>query len=163
MTNVLSNANGGVGLPDCQLLERYGIPVVIGNDTLGTNLAADIRATLYLEHLKMENTWWFNSARLKQMVRSNYQFASAILGAKLGRFDVGYCADFLSLHYQPISPMDESNIFDHLVDGVFSAFRPKNVWCAGEQKLVNYETIYDEETIASHARETASRIYSKLA
>lgn len=158
--NPTSNINGGIGIPDYQLLERYGIRTIIGNDTLGTNIAADIRNTLYLEHQKMENTWWFGSEQLKKMVINNYEYASILLATKLGRLKEGYCADFLSLSYEPISPMDETNIFDHLVDGVFSAFHPRNVWCGGVSKMKDYITVYDEKAIAEAAREEAARVWS---
>ena len=53
--NVTSNLNTGNGIPDYRLFKRYGIPVIIGNDSLGTNIASDIRNTMFGIHLRTRN------------------------------------------------------------------------------------------------------------
>lgn len=160
--NPTSNLNCGNGMVDCKMLNEYGVITTIGNDTLGTNIAADIRNTMYVQHEKTRSTWWFNSEKLKQYLINNYIFASKLLGSKIGRFESGYEADIITVDYKPVTPINENNIFDHIVDGVFSAFRPDNVWCRGVIKMSNYITVYDEEKISAMSQEMASKLWKEV-
>ena len=160
--NPTSNLNCGNGIVDYKMLEKYGVTAAIGNDTLGTNIAADIRNVMYIQHEKTKNTWWFGSNRLKNCLINNYRLASKLLGIRIGRLEPGYAADIITVDYKPISPMNENNIFDHIVDGVFSSFRPDNLWCQGVMKMSSYVTVYDEEKIAALSQETASKLWKEL-
>lgn len=160
--NVTSNLNTGNGIPDYRLFKRYGVPVMIGNDSLGTNLASDIRNTMFGMHLRTKNPWWFGYGDLLTCIRNSYDFASGILGVHLGRFESGYEADFALVEYIPPVPLDQNNIWGHVVDGIFNSYRPKSLWCAGKLKMENYQVVFDEESILKETRKCASRAWKRM-
>ncbi|GAA0181678.1 putative aminohydrolase SsnA [Clostridium sediminicola] len=160
--NVTSNLNTGNGIPDYRLLKRYGIRTIIGNDSLGTNIASDIRNTLFAMHLRTKSPWWFSYEDILNCVRNSYDYASIILGIKLGRLEKGYKADFLSVDYHAPTEMSENNIWGHIFDGVFNSFHPRNVWCDGQAKLRNYETVLDEEKICAEAKISSKKLWNRI-
>jgi cytosine/adenosine deaminase-related metal-dependent hydrolase len=160
--NITSNLNTGNGLPDASLLERYRVRTILGNDSLGTNFAADIRNTLFAMHLRTQNPWWFNYARLLKMIKDSYAYASQMLGVKLGRFEPGYEADFALVDYIPPTELHEGNIGGHLLDGIFNAYRPKNLWCASQLKMENYQVVFDEATICKESRRVAKKLWDRI-
>ncbi len=160
--NVTSNLNTGNGIPDYRLLKRYKVPVMIGNDSLGTNIAGDIRNTMFGMHLRTKNPWWFGYGDLLTCVRNSYEFASRILGVGLGRLEAGYEADFAIVEYIPPVPLDENNIWGHVVDGMFNCYRPRDLWCAGRQKMENYQLLFNENLILEETRRSAERAWKRM-
>lgn len=160
--NVTSNLNTGNGIPDYRLFKRYGIPVIIGNDSLGTNIAADIRNTMFGIHLRTKNPWWFGYGELLTCVRNSYEKASGLLGVRLGRFEKDYEADFALVEYIPPVPLDENNIWGHVVDGMFNNYRPKDLWCAGRAKMRDYRVTFDEEAILRGTRRSAAQAWRRM-
>lgn len=71
-------------------------------------------------------------------------------------------ADLLCVDYTPYTPMDESSVWDHVFDALFQQFRPRHVWCAGVQKLRNYEVLLDEEKICATSRACAVRVWQSI-
>ena len=160
--NVLSNMNTSVGLPNHALFKEHGIRAVVGNDSLGVNLASDYRATLYSQHLRQKSAWRFSYGDLLQCIRNVYDYAGELLNIKLGRIEPGYEADLITVPYLPSTPMHEGNIFGHMVDGVFAMFRPSNVWCAGRQLVSDYQTGMRESEIYAGARKAAGQVWKRI-
>lgn len=160
--NPTSNLNNAVGLPDFPLLQKYQIPVIIGTDSLGVNLTRDYLNLLFGMHLKTGSTWRFSYDDLLRCIRQVYEYAGTLLGIKLGRIEPGYAADLLSVPYQAPTPLNAENIFGHIVTGVFDRFQPREVWCRGELKLQNYETVWDEAAIYAEARQAAAKLWGRI-
>lgn len=160
--NVTSNMNTGNGLPDYRLLKRYGLPVTIGNDSLGTNLAADIRNTLFATHLRTQNPWWFGYGMLQGCVNNAFDYAGRLLGVGLGRLRAGYAADFALADYHPTTPINAENALGHVLDGVWNSYRPRSLWCAGVPKMRDYQVLLDEAAIAAGARKSAAALWERI-
>lgn len=160
--NPTSNLNCGHGVPDYRDLRRFGVRTFIGNDSLGANIAGDCRNFVYAEHTRCKSPWSVNTQDLLRCIRAVYEEASWMLGIRLGRISPGYAADLLTLDYTPCTPMDQDSAWDHVFDGVFQQFRPRNVWCAGEQKLKDYEVLLDEESICANSRACAARVWASI-
>lgn len=160
--NVTSNLNTGNGIPDYRLFKRYGIPVIIGNDSLGTNLAADLRNTMFGIHLRTKNPWWFGYGDLLECVRNSYEKASRMLGVKLGRLEEGYEADFALTEYVPPVPLAADNVWGHIADGIFNSYHPRDVWCAGQEKMRNYRLSFDQDKILEETRKSAKRVWKRM-
>lgn len=160
--NITSNLNTGNGIPDYRLFKRYGIPVIIGNDSLGTNIACDIRNTMFGIHLRTKNPWWFGYGELLSLVRNSYEKASRLLGVRLGRVKEDYEADLALVEYVPPVPLDDDNIWGHVVDGIFNSYHPKNLWCAGEIKMKDYRVTFDETGIMQETRKSAERVWRRM-
>lgn len=160
--NPMSNLNCGHGMADYRCLRRFGVTSTIGNDSLGTNIAGDYRAFVYTQHTRAKNVWSVNTGDLLQCIRNVYAEASHILGIPLGRIAPGYAADLLAVEYTPYTPMDGRSAWDHVFDGLFQQFRPRHVWCAGIQKLRDYQVLLDEEKICAESRACAQRIWNSI-
>lgn len=160
--NVTSNLNTGNGIPDYRLFKRYGIPVIIGNDSLGTNIASDIRNTMFGIHLRTKNPWWFGYSSLLDCVRNSYDMASKLLEVRLGRLDEGYEADFALVEYIPPVPLDEGNVWGHVVDGIFNNYHPRDLWCAGLAKMRDYRVTFDESAILGETRISAEHAWKRM-
>lgn len=160
--NSTNNINCGHGVADYRALRRFGVCTTIGNDSLGTNIAGDFRNFVYGQHTKAKNVFAVTTADLLRCIRSSYQEASHMLGIPLGEIKESYAADLLSVDYSPYTPMDAGNVWDHVFDALYQQFRPRNVWCAGVQKLKDYTVLLDEEKICAESRACAQRVWARI-
>ena len=145
--NPSSNMNNGVGIPDYPRLKKHGIPVMVGNDGLGPALTTEWMNLFYTTHLKKHHPMAFGLDDLKRVINHSYQYASALLGVKLGRLKPGYEADLLALPYHPPTPIDKDNALGHLMFGCFQAFKPSDVYIQGRPIVKDYtidETIMEK-------------------
>jgi cytosine/adenosine deaminase-related metal-dependent hydrolase len=160
--NPSSNMNNGVGLPNYKAMKDQGLKCILGNDGLGFNMARDMLNFVFaMNHREMDATA-VSLQDLQQVLRNNYDYAERILGCALGRFEKGYKADFISVPYTPPTEMNEQNAMGHFVYGICDGFRPKNVWCNGEIRLMNYEVQANETLINESARKIANKLWEEV-
>lgn len=159
--NPTSNMNTGVGIPDYPMMKRLGIPVMIGNDSLGSNITRCYNNMLYCMHLKTASPWRVGYTDVLDCIRAGYAYAGKMLGVRLGRIEPGYEADLLLTPYLPATPMNDENAFSHMMDGVFGLFRPRDVWVGGEEKMRNYSSVFDEKEIFAQSSECAVRYWNR--
>lgn len=159
--NPTSNFNNAVGLADVLELEKRNIKCLLGNDGLGFNLTRDMVNLLFGMHLKYKSPTAYSLENFKKVIENNYEYASKILNCKLGKIEAGYEADFITLEYNPPTPITEDNLFGHFFYGMLDNFKPKNVWCNGKIKLKDYKVLENEEKIYNEARKIAQEIWDK--
>lgn len=159
--NPTSNFNNAVGLADVLELEKREIKCLLGNDGLGFNLTRDMINLMFGMHLKYKNPTAYALGDIKKIIENNYEYASNILGCKLGKIEEGYEADFLTLEYTAPTPITENNLFGHFFYGMLDNFKPKNVWCNGKIKLRDYKILEDEEKIYEESRKISKEIWKK--
>lgn len=159
--NPTSNFNNAVGLADVLELEKREIKCLLGNDGLGFNLTRDMINLMFGMHLKYKNPTAYALGDIKKIIENNYEYASNILGCKLGKIEEGYEADFLTLEYTAPTPITENNLFGHFFYGMLDNFKPKNVWCNGEIRLKDYKVLQDEEKIYKESTQIAHEIWEK--
>ena len=157
-----SNMNNGVGLPDYSLFKTRQIPVILGNDSLGVQIARDYQTLLYAMHHRSKSAWQFSYSDLLACIRSVYNYVSTLLEVPIGRLESGYAADMLSVPYLVPTPMSESNIFCHIVNGVFEGFHAREVWCQGKLRVENFKSCFDETEIYAAARESAKKLWRRI-
>jgi cytosine/adenosine deaminase-related metal-dependent hydrolase len=160
--NPASNLNNAVGLPDYRLFKKYQIPTIIGNDSLGVNLARDYQDTLFCMHMRGGNPWEFSGNDLLNCIRNVYDYAGSLLGISIGRLEPGYVADMTVLPYYPPTPLTKTNIFGHLAGGVFGRFHPREVWCGGELRLQNHEPVRNEAEVYAAAAVAAAKLWRRI-
>lgn len=160
--NPTSNMNNAVGLPSIQRFLKMGIPVVIGNDSLGTHLVRDLQNTLYTAHLSSGSPWEFGYQNLQAIIREGYRLTGRLLGKPMGSFTAGYAADMIRIPYRPPTPMNSDNMIGHIIDGVFSQFNPRDVWVRGKQLIRNFESIYSEDKIYKNAQVAAELLWQRI-
>jgi len=137
--NVTSNMNNGVGLPNYKMFKNHGIPVLIGNDGLSTGITTEWLNLFYSMHLRYQTPNAYGFDDLLKMIDATYEYAGQLLGIKLGRLEKGYESDLLMMPYIAPTPIGGHNAFGHIFFGMANSFRPRHVWCAGNQLVQNFE------------------------
>ena len=160
--NFTSNMNNSVGLPPIHRFIDKGIKVIIGNDGISSAMTPEYLYLYYATHLKDQTPTLFNLGDLQKMINDTYQYASDILGVKLGKVMEGYAADILMIPYLAPTPIHQDNAFGHLFFGLFHSFKPKHVFVNGRQLVNDYEI---EETLSTpyqEASEVAQRLWKNI-
>lgn len=160
--NPTSNMNTSVGIPDYELMNKHGIPVMIGNDSLGANITRCYQNMLYCMHYRTKSAWKFGYGDVLKCIHNVYGYASRMLGVKLGKIEEGYEADMMLVPYNVPTIMDETNAFGYMIDGIFNQYHPRDVFIGGEAKMRNYETIFDEADIYAKARECTKKYWKRI-
>ena len=144
VVNTTSNMNNAVGLPNVKAYFEHGIPVMVGNDGLNSNMASEYMNVFYTSHLKNEKPTELNLGDVLNMIKTSYKYISNTFGIKLGEIQKEYEADFLRVKYTPFTKMDSSNAFGHIFYGTFPNFKPSSVFIGGELQVDNYKVVNKE-------------------
>lgn len=160
--NVTSNMNNGVGLPDHNLFKRAGIPVIIGNDGIGSGIMPEWLNLNFTMHHRDLTPVKFGLGQVLEMVNQTYVYASSILGCKLGRIQPGYEADLLMIPYIPPTPMNKNNAFGHLCFGLANNFNPSYVWCDGKMILNHYKVKENLRDTYREASKSARQLWDRI-
>ena len=157
-----SNMNNGVGLPDFQALKERDIPVIIGNDGLSMTITQEYLNLFFASHLKTHDPQGFSMEDLLRVIDDTYAYASRRLGIKLGRFKKGYKADLLMHPYTPPTPINKDNALGHLVFGMFSSFKPSDVFINGNRLVKHYDVDERTKALYKNASKEAEALWLRL-
>ncbi|MCK8060391.1 MULTISPECIES: amidohydrolase family protein [unclassified Fusibacter] len=147
VANVRSNQNNGVGTVDYELLNRYGVPVVVGTDGLGADVAKSWQELYYSEKAKGgPSAQAMTLKKLKDEIRNSYRYYETITGLKLGKFDKGYRFDAVLLDYSASSPVTDENVFSHVFYGIYDDLSIIKMWNGGNL-LVDHHKLVREQKI----------------
>ena len=141
VVNTTSNMNNAVGLPNVKSYLEHGLPVMVGNDGLNSNMASEYMNVFYTSHLKNEEPTKLNLGDVLNMIKTSYKYISDTFGIKLGEISKGYEADMLRVKYSPFTKMDSTNAFGHIFYGTFPNFKPRDVFIGGELQVKDYEVV----------------------
>jgi cytosine/adenosine deaminase-related metal-dependent hydrolase len=144
VVNTTSNMNNAVGLPCVKSYLDNGLPVMVGNDGLSSNMASEYMNVLYTSHLINEEPTKLNLGDVLNMIKTSYKYISDTFGIKLGEIKEGYEADLLRVKYTPFTKMDASNAFGHLFYGTFPNFKPRDVLIGGDYQVKNYKVVNEK-------------------
>jgi len=144
VVNTTSNMNNAVGLPCVKSYLDNGLPVMVGNDGLSSNMASEYMNVLYTSHLKNEEPTKLNLGDVLNMIKTSYKYISDTFDIKLGEIKEGYEADLLRVKYTPFTKMDASNAFGHLFYGTFPNFKPRDVLIGGDYQVKNYKVVNEK-------------------
>ena len=159
--NPTANLNSNNGVPDGGLLKRYGVQTAIGTDALGTNVTKEYQNTYYIMQTRLNDrtTQKFSQNDLLDCIRAGYRYAGRLLCTKLGKIQAGYAADLITLPYRVSTYIDDKNAFAYIMNGVYTHFFPRDVLVAGQFKMRDYTTVFDEDRIYAQSRELAMKIW----
>lgn len=163
VVNTTSNMNNAVGLPDVVNYKKHGIKVLVGNDGLSTSMATEYLNVMYTGRLKNETPNAIGVGEVLEMINDSYEYASKMLGVKLGKIEKGYESDFLTITYTPFTPMDNTNAFGHVFFGLYPNFVPNTVYRGGQCLLKNGKLLnskIDREMIK--ANKVSESLWMKL-
>lgn len=160
--NVSSNMNNSVGTPDLHRFIEKQIPVIIGNDGISQAMTTEYLMTYFQMRHHDQTPNRFGLLELLSIIQETYEYASNLFGVSLGKMMKGYQADLLVVPYTPPTPMDDMNVFGHLFFGLFSAFKPKDVYIGGIAKVLNYQIPQKWMKNYQAASEDALRLWQAL-
>lgn len=139
--NPRSNQNNGVGAVDYSLFKKYDIPIVVGTDGLGADVAKSWQMVYYLSKASARSRNVMTLEGLKEHIVESYEIYKKLTGLSLGRFEPGYRFDAMLIDYDCFTPVDEKNVFAHVFFGIFDDLRMKRLWNGGELLVDGYELI----------------------
>lgn len=149
--NPRSNQNNGVGLMNYGLFIRNSIPVVVGTDGLGSDIAQSWQALYYAAKSEVKCRDAMSLERLQHHIIESYRFYAHWTGLQLGVFKPGYRFDALLIPYQSYTPVTPTTVFAHLFFGIFDDLKVYKLWSGGKLLVDDYQLtrpIHVPDTIA---------------
>ena len=141
VVNTTSNMNNAVGLPNVKAYLEHGLPVMVGNDGLNSNMASEYMNVFYTSHLLNEEPTKLNLGDVLNMIKTSYKYISDTFGIKLGEISEGFEADMIRAKYTPFTKMDDTNAFGHIFYGLFPNFKACDVFIGGDYQVKNYKVV----------------------
>ena len=160
--NVNSNMNNSVGLPDYKRFKEKDIPVILGNDGIASSITSEYLTLLYTMHLKDESPLNFGLGDIFEIINNTYDYVNRRLGAKLGRVEVGYSGDLITIPYIAPTTLNEGNALGHLFFGMFNSFKPNNVFCQGVKLVNDYKVSDDLTKKYREAKKYANKLWENI-
>ena len=160
--NTTSNMNNGVGLPNYHKFNDKGIDVIIGNDGISSSMAFEYLTIFFTQHLNDLDVRKFGFGDLLKIINNTYDYASELLGVKLGKIKAGYEADLSILKYTSFTEINNDNALGHLLFGLFHNFKPETVFIKGEEVLSNYKVSSDLENKYNKALKVSKQFWSEV-
>ena len=160
--NPTSNMNNAVGSFNIDLFRENNIPIIIGNDGLGTNIAKEWTYFFFAGKAGIKNAAGIGFDELLKYINGSYDYFGRRMGIKIGKIREGYVADFVLIPYKNPTKMDKNNAFGHVFFGLFENFRPSDVIVKGKTLIEDYESIFDEETLYKNARKASKALWERL-
>lgn len=159
--NPQSNANNSVGIADITGMAEKGVLVGLGTDAMTVNMLEEVRAGVWLQHLKRDPSQGFMESADALLV-NNAKIANRYFEG-LGELKEGFAADIAVIDYIPPTPLDASNFAGHLVFGISQAEVDTTI-AAGRVLMENKELKLDldEEEVSRKAAELAKKLWSRF-
>ena len=159
--NPQSNANNAVGIADLTALTAKGVLVGLGTDAMTVNMLEEVRAALWMQHLKRDPSQGFMEAAQTLLV-NNAKIANRFFKG-LGELKEGFAADLAILDYRPPTPMDAANFYGHLIFGISQSAVDTTI-AAGRILMEGkkLELNIDEEEVCRKSAELAKKLWSRF-
>ncbi len=159
--NPQSNANNSVGIADITGMMEKGVLVGLGTDAMTVNMLEEVRAAVWLQHLKRDPSQGFCEP-VQALIVNNATIANRYFKG-LGELKAGSAADIAIIDYIPPTPLDAGNFYGHLVFGI-SQGEVDTTIAAGrilmEGKKLKLDI--DEEEVSRKSAELAKKLWSKF-
>lgn len=156
--NPRSNQNNGVGEFNYSLFKKHEIPIVVGTDGLGADIAKSWQSVYYLSKSSAGSRNVMTLDALKSHIVDSYEIYKKITGHALGRFKPGYRFDAMLIDYDAFTPIDASNAFAHVFFGIYDDLRMKKLWNGGKLLVDEYELIHSPKVPQHLVKELWKRI-----
>ncbi|MCD6436533.1 MAG: amidohydrolase family protein, partial [Clostridiales bacterium] len=160
--NPTSNMNNAVGTFSYSRFKDNQIPLLVGTDGLGSNIAASWQNLFYVGKQSMNDPNGISLDDIKNHIIKSYEYFNRLSGYKLGQIKVGFDADFLLLDYNTPTPINSSNIFGHIFYGLFDRLTPHSVFINGKRKIDNYSVTFEKKDYSNVSENLWKRIEVSL-
>jgi len=138
-----------------------GVLVGLGTDAMTVNMLEEVRAGVWLQHLKRDPSQGFMEP-VQALLVNNAKIANRYFKG-LGELKAGAAADLAIIDYLPPTPLDESNFYGHLVFGI-SQSEVDTTIAAGRVLMENkkLKLDLDEEEVSAKSLELAKTLWKKF-
>jgi len=159
--NPQSNANNAVGIADIVAMANRGVLVGLGTDAMTVNMMEEVRAGVWLQHLKHDPSQGF-AEPVQALLVNNAEIANRHF-KDVGILKEGWAADVILLDYHPPTPFEADNFFGHLVFGFSQSAVDTTI--AGGRVLMENKKLkldIDEKEAAAKSAELAKKLWSRF-
>lgn len=116
--NPESNMNNAVGCPPVASMLNQGLRVGLGTDAYTNDMFESMKvANILQSHHLCDPTVGFPETK-KMQFDNNPKILSKYFKKDLGKLSIGAYADIITLDYDPLTPMNETNWFGHALFGM---------------------------------------------
>ena len=161
--NPQSNLNNAVGVANIVEMAKRGVFVGLGTDAMTTNMLEELRVALWGQHLRAENpSVGFNEVT-SALLANNPRIAGRIFGLRFGEICKGAAGDIAIFDYDPPTPLEQGNVFGHLVFGI-SQTEADTTIVGGRVLMENRKLALnlDEARVNARARELAKKLWNRM-
>jgi putative selenium metabolism protein SsnA len=162
VNNPESNMTNGLEVaPTLDMLDA-GILVGLGTDGMSSHMISQARAMyLYQRTSKRDPNAAFAEA-CSILLENNRRIANRLFDEPRGALAPGQLADIMIPDYVPFTPLDETNLYGHLLFGL--GFAPVRATIARGRVIVDEGRLQhlDEAAIRAHCVERARRIWARI-
>ena len=160
--NPQSNCNNAVGIADLPALFRSGTTVGMGSDGFSPRMWDEFKTATQLQKVRARDSRVGGAEACAALFSGNRDIVRQIWGTETGRIAPGARADLLLVDYFPPTPIDNSNLFGHLLFGVSNApvdsLMVNGRWVLRGGRCVNL----DERAIAEKAAARAKALWERF-
>jgi len=161
--NPQSNMNNAVGVADVIGMSRRNVLLGLGTDAMTANMLEELRAALWGQHLFSGNPSAGFSEVVAALFVNNPKIAGRIFGLRFGEIREGCAGDVVIFDYTPPTPLEETNLFGHLVFGLSQSAVDSTI--VGGRVVMENKRLklnLDEERVNARARELAGDLWKRL-
>jgi putative selenium metabolism protein SsnA len=159
-----SNMRQAVGAAPVESMMRAGVRVCLGNDGLPFDMWDEWRAARTLHRTAHGNLRTMGGAQISQMALENAALLANLYfpAAPAGRIAPGAAADLILVDYRPSTPIDPTNVEEHIIDGFHAGIVTTTI-VAGKVLMKDRKLMtLDEEQIIARAQELAPRVWKRV-
>jgi cytosine/adenosine deaminase-related metal-dependent hydrolase len=161
--NPQSNLNNAVGIAKIIEMKRRGVLLGIGTDAMTANMLEELRVALWAQHLGNDNPSVGFSEVTNALFSANAEIAARAFDLRFGEICEGAVGDIAIFDYDPPTPLDDSNLFGHLVFGISQTAADTTI--VGGRVLMENRRLalnLDEARVNARARELAQALWKRF-
>jgi putative selenium metabolism protein SsnA len=161
--NPQSNLNNAVGIAKIIEMKRCGVLLGLGTDAMTTNMLEELRVALWAQHLGNADPSVGFGEVTHALFSANAEIAARSFGLRFGEIREGAVGDIAIFDYDPPTPLDDTNLFGHLVFGISQTTADTTI-VGGRVLMVNKKLALnlDEMRINARARELAQALWKRF-
>ncbi len=156
--NSQSNANNAVGISDIIGFSQKEILYGLGTDAMTVNMMEEMRAALWLCHLKNSNPS-VGFSEVTKTLENNVKIALKYF-ERIGEIKEGNFADIIMVDYRPTTPLKEDNFMGHLIFGISQSNIDTTIVNGNVLMEKGKLNFIDEKEVARKSEEKAKKIWN---
>lgn len=160
--NPESNMGNAVGAPDVLKMYDNGILIGLGTDGYTNDMLESYKvANILQKHMHQNpNCAWGEIPTM--LFEHNAQIANRFFSTPLGKIKEGYAADIIFVDYDPITPMDETNLNSHILFGM-NGMNVTTTMCNGELLMRDRKLLHiNKQEVMEESRRVANNLWQRV-